>query len=394
MHESATNEESLRLARVERALADTTERYRSLFDYNPNAVFSLDLTGRFVASNAASTDLCGYSLEELAELEMGVLIVPSRAEETAAAFAKAVNRESTQMETALVHKDGRVVEVNVTGLPIIVHDEVIGVYCIAEDITLRKRLEHELDRTRRAAEQASEAKSHFLANVSHEIRTPLTSLLTTTEILVDTDLDPLQTKFVGIVVRSGHRLLSLIDDVLDFSRMEAGTAWADARPVDLRALVSEVAGRFDAAATRKGLQLDVAVDPQVPVRLTGDPGRLVQVLTILLENALKFTETGWVRLSVSCARPTARPTWVTFVVEDSGIGIREEHLGGLFESFHQAEPSIARKYGGTGLGLALSKKVVDLLGGSIEVTSAWGTGSTFTVVVPLTAEPEQGAAAP
>ena len=251
-----TPDESLRLLQVERALADTTERYRSLFDYNPHAVFSLDLTGRFVASNAASEHLCGYSLEELAELEMGVLIVPSRALETAAAFEKALNRESSQLETALIHKDGHLVEVSITGLPIVVQDEVVGVYCVAEDITDRKRLERELNRTQRAAEQANDAKSHFLATVSHEIRTPLTSLLATSEVLLDTDLDPVQTRFVDIIGRSGHRLLSLINDVLDFSKMEAGMARADAHPVDVRAVVAEVAALLGAAAERKGLELD------------------------------------------------------------------------------------------------------------------------------------------
>ena len=167
---------------------------------------------------------------------MGALIVPSRAQETADAFAKALDRQSNQLETALTHKDGHLVEVTVTGLPIVVQDEVVGVYCIAEDITDRKRLERELTNSQEAAQQASVAKSHFLANVSHEIRTPLTSLLATTEVLVDTDLDPLQTRFVKIIGRSGHRLLSMINDVLDFSKMEAGMARADARPVDVRAV--------------------------------------------------------------------------------------------------------------------------------------------------------------
>jgi PAS domain S-box-containing protein len=382
---TVTPDESLRLLQVERALADTTERYCSLFDYNPHAVFSLDLTGRFVASNAASDQLCGYSLEELAELEMGVLIVPSRALETAAAFAKALNRESSQLETALTHKDGHVVEVNITGLPIVVQDEVVGVYCVAEDITDRKRLERELNRTQRAAEQANDAKSHFLANVSHEIRTPLTSLLATSEVLLDTDLDPVQTSFVDIIGRSGHRLLSMINDVLDFSKMEAGMARADTRPVDVRAVVTEVAALLDAAAERKGLELRVTVDPRLPVVLSGDAARMVQVLINLVDNAVKFTESGWVHLSVSCVGSTRHPTHVTFVVEDSGIGISEEHLAGVFESFSQADPSITRKYGGTGLGLALSKQLVDLMGGTIVASSTPGVGSTFTVVLPLAA---------
>ena len=380
-----TPDESLRLAQVERALADTTERYRSLFDYNPHAVFSLDLTGRFVASNAASEHLCGYSLDELAELEMGVLIVPSRAAETAAAFVKALSRESSQVETALTHKDGHLVEVSITGLPIVVQDEVVGVYCVAEDITDRKRLERELNRTQRAAEQANDAKSHFLATVSHEIRTPLTSLLATSEVLLDTDLDPVQTKFVDIIGRSGHRLLSLINDVLDFSTMEAGMARADAHPFDVRAVVAEVAALLGATAEGKGLSLEVSVDPRLPAVLTGDPARMVQVLTNLVDNAVKFTETGSVRLSVACVGSAARPTHVRFVVEDSGIGISEEHLAGVFESFSQADTSITRKYGGTGLGLALSKQLVDLMGGTIEASSTPNVGSTFTVVLPLAA---------
>ncbi len=384
-----TSEESLRLVQVERALADTVERYRSLFDYNPHAVFSLDLTGRFVASNAASEHLCGYSLEELAELEMGVLIVPSRALETAAAFVKALNRESHHMETALIHKDGHVVEVNITGLPIVVHDEVVGVYCIAEDITERNQLQRELARTQLAAERATEAKAQFLANVSHEIRTPLTSLLGTTEVLMETDLDPLQTKFVDTLVRSGDRLLALVNDVLDFSKMEAGMARADAIPVDVRALVAEVTALFSAIADRKGLEFEVTVDPRIPAGLNGDPARMVQILTNLLHNAMKFTETGWVRLSVSCVRPTTRRPRVTFVIEDSGIGMSEEQLGRVFESFSQADPSITRKYGGTGLGLSVGKQLVDLLGGTIEVKSTPEVGSRFTVVLPLSAGPRQ-----
>ena len=386
-----TTEESLRLAEIERTLADTTERYRSLFDYNPSAVFSVDLTGRFVASNEASERLCGYSLAELSELEMGALIVPGRALETAAAFEKALNRESHQVETALTHKDGHLVEVLVTGLPIVVQGKVVGVYCIAEDITKRNQLQRELVRTQLAAERANEAKSHFLANVSHEIRTPLTSLLGTTELLMDTDLDPLQTKFVDTMVRSGDRLLSLVNDVLDFSKIEAGMARADAVPVDVPALVAEVAALLSAAAERKGLDFEVTVDARFPVALIGDPARIVQVLTNLLDNALKFTESGGVHLSVSCDRPTPRRARVTFVIEDSGIGMSEEHLKGVFDSFSQADPSITRKYGGTGLGLALSKQLVELLGGTIEVHSTPQVGSTFTVVLPLLIEPKSGA---
>ncbi len=388
------SKDSLRLDQVERALADTTERYRSLFDYNPNAVFSLDLTGRFVASNPASERMSGYTLAELRELAIGVLIAPAQAAETAAAFQKALDRESEQLETALIHKDGRLVDVSVTGLPIVVDDDVVGVYCIAEDITERKRLERELIGTQLAAEQANEAKSHFLANVSHEIRTPLTSLLGTTEVLMDTDLDPLQTRFVNTMTRSGERLLALVNNLLDFAKMEAGMARAEALPVDVRALVTEVAALLSAAAEKKGLAIEVAVDPVLPVVLTGDPARTMQILTNLLDNAVKFTATGRVRLTVSCVAAPGSRVWVTFAIQDSGIGISEEHLAGLFESFSQGDPSITREYGGTGLGLALSKKLVDLLGGRIDVQSTPQVGTTFTVGLPFSAELEPHAGPP
>lgn len=387
-------EDSLRLVQVEQTLADTTERYRSLFDYNPHAVFSLDLTGRFVASNSSSEHLSGYTLAELRELEIGVLIAPSQAVATAAAFQKALNREAHQLETALIHKDGHLVDVSITGLPIVVADDVVGVYCIAEDITERKRPERELIGTQLAAEQANEAKSHFLANVSHEIRTPLTSLLGTAEVLMDTDLDPVQTKFVNTMIRSGDRLLSLVNDLLDFAKLEAGMARADALPVDVRALVTEVAALLSVAAEKKGLAVEVTVDPMLPVVLTGDPERTMQILTNLLDNAVKFTPTGRVRLSVSCVSATSSRVWVTFAIEDSGIGISEEHLEGLFASFSQGDPSITREYGGTGLGLALSTQLVDLLGGTITLQSTPQVGTTFTVVLPFSVELDPPAGPP
>ncbi len=370
-------------ARMERALAETSERYRSLFDYNPNAVFSLDLDGHFEASNAASERLSGYSIDELRRLEMGVLILSSRATETAAAFAKALNREPQQVETALTHKDGHVVDLSVTGLPIIVGDEVVGIYCIAEDITERKHLERELMRTQLFAEQANEDKSLFLANVSHEIRTPLTTLLGTNEILMDTDLDPRQTRFVDTMHRSGERLLALVTDILDFSKMEAGRAHALTGPVDLRAVLGEVAALVTPAAAGRGVDLQVAVDSAVPPMVLGDGARIAQVLTNLLDNAVKFTEDGWIRASVSTTTATPGSVDVRFVVADSGIGMSAEQQFRLFDSFSQADASITRKYSGTGLGLALCKQLVNLMGGSISVQSTLGEGSTFSVVLPL-----------
>ena len=346
--------EAIRLTETELAFAETTERYRSLFDYNPHAVFSLDLFGHFVASNASSERLSGYSIAELRELEMGVLILPNRAADTAAAFGKALNREPQQVDTALTHKDGHVVDLSVTGLPIVVAGEVVGIYCIAEDITSRKQLERELMRTQLAAEQANEDKSLFLANVSHEIRTPLTSLLGMNEVLMDTELDPQQTRFVDTMQRSGERLLALVTDILDFSKMEAVRAVVHSGPVDVRAVVREVAAPFATLADGKGLDFRATVDTSLPPELHGDATRIAQVLTALLDNAVKFTEDGWIGTSVSVTASTPGSVDVLIVVQDSGIGMTGEQQGRLFESFSQADASITRRYGGVGLGLALS----------------------------------------
>lgn len=376
-------EETRQLSRTERAFAETTEHYRSLFDYNPHAVFSVDLLGCFSASNASSELLCGYTTVELSAMDVGALILPSHATGTAAAFEQAINRKPQQVETAFRHKDGHLVEVNVTGLPIVVDDEVVGVYCIAEDITERKQMERTLLRTQVAAEEANEAKSLFLDNVSHEIRTPLTTLLGTNEVLMDTDLDPLQTRFTETMRRSGERLLALVNDILDFSKMEAGQGRAKEGALDVRVVMADMAKLFTSVADLKGLDFELTVDQGLPPTLIGDPCRLAQLLTNLLDNAVKFTEEGRVRASATVAGTKSGSMDVRFVVEDSGIGICQEHQGRLFDSFSQADASITRKYSGTGLGLAICKQVVQLMGGSIGVRSTLGEGCVLTVVLPF-----------
>ncbi len=380
-HRQAAAERTRRAA-TEQVLADTTQRYRSLFDYNPNAVFSVDPLGRFVASNGASERLSGYTVTELQQLDIGALILPSRAAETGAAFAQALDRRPQQVDTALTHKDGHVVELSVTGLPIIVDDEVVGVFCIGEDITERKQLGRALLGSQLEAERANEDKSLFLANVSHEIRTPLTTLLGTAELLMDTPLDAQQEKFVATMTRSGERLLALVDDLLDFSNLEAATARADAVEVDVHALVAGAVDPFRTLAHRRALGLEVSVDERVPALLTGDAVRIGRVLGHLLDNAVKFTDQGRVCLSVTVAGATPGRVELRFLVEDTGIGITPEHQERIFDSFSQADASITRKYAGTGLGLALCHKLVTLMSGSISVTSS-PAGSTFEVVLPL-----------
>jgi signal transduction histidine kinase len=244
-------------------------------------------------------------------------------------------------------------------------------------------MERKLMRTQIAAERANEAKSLFLANVSHEIRTPLTTLLGTNEVLMDTELDPLQARFVETMQRSGERLLGLVSDILDFSAMQGGEASLALTEFDVASVAAEVAERAAPAAEAKGLAFELVVEPDLPSVLVGDPARVAQLLTHLLENAVKFTEQGGVRVSVAVAGTRHGVVDARFVVRDTGIGISSEHQGRLFESFSQADASITRKYSGTGLGLALCNQVVDLMEGSIAVRSTLGEGSAFTVVLPF-----------
>lgn len=365
------------------ALAETSARYRSLFDYHPSAVFSLDLEGRFTAANAASERVSGYTEQQLCGMHFADILDPAHLVPVAEAFGRILGREAQQLETVIRTRSGADVEMHVTGLPIVVDGELVGVYGIAENVTERNRLQRELRETRQRAEQASEAKSMFLANVSHEIRTPLTAVLATAELLVDSDLDAEQTRLAETMLRSGKRLLRLVNEILDFSAIEAGKATVYDVDLDLRAVVLDAVALARPAAEERGLTLSVDVDPTLPTPVSGDPERIAQVLTNLLSNAVKFTDDGSVHVRVEVAERSATATKVLFRVEDTGIGLTEEQRGRLFEAFSQGDQSVTRRYGGTGLGLAICRELVSLMGGSIWASSTPGAGSTFAFVLPL-----------
>jgi len=255
---------------------------------------------------------------------------------------------------------------------------------IGRDVTDRVEAERALAGARDVAESANRAKSRFLAMVSHEIRTPLNGILGMTELLLDSKLTPEQRTYATAAKTSGETLLSLIEEILDFSRIEAGRLDLEAKPLSLTALTEDVVELLAPRAHAKGIEIASFVDDRLPPRVTGDPARLRQVLLNLAGNAIKFTERGGVAVTIAPdQRGGAHPHAVTIMVRDTGIGLSPQDQARVFEEFEQADGGVARRFGGTGLGLAITRRIVAAMAGEIAIDSAPGAGAIFTVTVPL-----------
>ena len=379
--------------RAGREASDRAEAARLASARELETIFSTSLVaialvrnGRIVNANRRLCEIFGYTREELRAGPIRQLF-PSRR-----SFRRFVRRyirllmesDVEQVEYLLRKKDGTVMPCVMSGKAINPDDLAQGTVWVIEDISRRKEGERELEQARVAAEAASVAKGEFLANMSHEIRTPMNGIIGLANILLGEEMPPGQREHLELIRRSAVRLLTIINDVLDFSKLEAGRFELERRPFSLRGMLSEVLRPMEPTAQAKHLELRSTVAPEVPETVVGDQIKLVQVLTNLVDNSLKFTRKGSVEVRVD-RQPGegADSDRLLFAVTDTGAGIVPAYQQRVFESFTQADSSHSRRFGGTGLGLSISKGLVELMGGTIWFESTPGRGTRFSFTVPL-----------
>jgi PAS domain S-box-containing protein len=369
---------------------ESADRYASMFAYHPHAAYSVDRLGYYTDANAKALEMTGLTLEQMRETHFSQVIHPDDVHLIQASFDEVMTGEPQVTEARVVRADGVVLDIRCTGIPVVVGGEVVGVHGITEDITEAKRLVRQL-------EEANAAKTLFLATVSHEVRTPLAVLVGATDLLLAADLESEPGHYAHMVHRSSERLMRLVEDILEFSGLEAHRTVLHTSPFEVRTVLEDVAAWAVPQAEGRQLTISFAVDPSVPTTAVGDAMRVNQVVTNLVQNAIAFTEHGTIDVRVTCATAPCpdgladeRGTWVEFIVTDTGVGIAEDLRRTLLHPFTQADPHLAGPTG-IGLGLAICRELVDLMGGQLQVVSAVGEGSTFTFGVPLGRVPEGAA---
>jgi len=365
--------------RIETERSEYERFVSTVFDTVAEAVLATDAEARIVLVNPALSRITGYAPEEL--LGRTPSIFSTGLHDRAFYSQIWSTLKQTGFWAGELHnrrKDGKLWIVWASISQVCDADGQVTHYVAAySDITERKQMEESLRTAKELAESATRAKSEFLASMSHEIRTPMNGVIGMTELLLDTRLDEEQQKYARTIRNCGENLLEIINGILDFSKIEARRLALEESPFDLRTTVAETLEILTPKAVEKGLKITTQVDPAVPPNVTGDEGRLRQILMNLVGNAIKFTEKGFVAVTAELSASEAEELLIRFKIRDSGSGIAADRIDAIFEPFTQADGSTTRKFGGTGLGLAICKQLCQLMGGDIGVESEAGHGSTF-----------------
>ncbi|MBS1609900.1 MAG: PAS domain S-box protein [Bacteroidetes bacterium] len=370
------------LAKIRAEREEYQYRLQSILDNTPLIVFVKDLEGRYLFANKAFLELLNLKDTDV----IGKTDFDITSEELAREYKKVDDEVISTLRS--LEREETIYNVNggrnllLTKFPLFDRkNNIYGVSGIATDFTDKVQYRQKLIEAKKKAEHAEQLQEQFLANMSHEIRTPMNGIIGMTNVLMGTPLDEEQKEFVNIIKQSSDNLLFLINDILDLSKIKSGKLSLEHIRFNLREILDTTLAPFYIKAKEKSVELILMQDITIPQQLEGDPYRLNQILNNLLSNALKFTEKGSVKLSIGKLNQSEKEVTLQFSVEDTGIGIPEEKIQNIFNSFEQASSSTARKFGGTGLGLAITRQLVEMQAGKIEVKSVAGSGTVFEVTI-------------
>lgn len=365
---------------------------------NSNAVIEFDIYGKILWANSNFLKLVKYDLDDIVGKHHHIFVTSDEFQDLSyqSMWSQLSEGISHSGEFKRLRKDGSIVWIQGSYTPVRnVYGDVIKIIKMALDITEKKTLSENLAKKNKElqaaafkAKTATEAKTAFLANMSHEIRTPLNSIIGITDTLSETDLSCQQRSYVDILQRANHQLMTLINDILDLSKVEAGDIELRKSPFSLDNLLKELYEILNFRAKEKGLSLKIQLDANAPKHIMGDGDRLRQVLMNLVNNSIKFTDQGEVLIRVN-ANMTGRPGNIIFSVEDTGIGVPRSKFRDIFKPFSQADSTMTRRFGGTGLGLSIARTLVESMGGTIWLDSELGVGSAFHFTADLPAVAEE-----